>query len=307
MLSVMLPERMRVMRVMRVIRVPVFVVSLLASLPYVASAQRPVNFSFGGGYTQPNAEVSDRLGGGYNFNIGLQGNVTPVIGIEGLYSFNGFGDKQLLIDIASAPGGTPIPTELFGDMSMQYGTASLIVQKPDGGVRPYGLVGMGVYYRKVRLTTPGVGFVPGYCDPWWYVCYPGGWVETTNIIGDRSSTDFGMSFGGGVNFGAFYGELRYHYVWGPEVQATSGYAAYRRCRPRHSKGQRPVPPDDVRLPLLDRSAIAFAAATLLPAAAMPRSSGAAWAPPRPAGRDEGFPSSMLSGSLTRASVRHGSG
>ena len=87
-------------------------------------------------------------------------------------------------------------------MNMQYGTASLIVQKPDGGVRPYGLVGMGVYYRKVRLTSPGVGWVPGYCDPWWYVCYPGGWVETTNILGDRSSTDFGMSFGGGVNFGA---------------------------------------------------------------------------------------------------------
>ena len=91
----------------------------------------------------------------------------------------------------------------------------MIVQKPQGSVRPYGLVGMGVYYRKIRLTTPGVGWVPGYCDPWWYVCYPGGWVETTNIIGDRSSTDFGMSFGGGVNFGVAYAELRYHYVWGP--------------------------------------------------------------------------------------------
>ena len=72
------------------------VVSVVASLPSLASAQtRPVNFSLGGGYSQPNAEVSDRLGGGYNFNIGLQGNVTPVIAIEGLYSFNGFGDKQI--------------------------------------------------------------------------------------------------------------------------------------------------------------------------------------------------------------------
>ena len=48
-------------------------------------------------------------------------------------------------------------------------------------------------------------------------CYPGGWVETTNVIGDRDSTDFGMAFGGGVNFGVLYAELRYHYVWGPEV------------------------------------------------------------------------------------------
>jgi opacity protein-like surface antigen len=211
------------MRVMRAKTVFVLVVSFLASLPYAASAQpNPVNFSFGGGYTQPNAEVSDRLGGGYNFNIGLQGNVTPVIGIEGLYSFNGFGDKDLPpLDVAVNPPGATVPADLSGDMSMQYGTASLIVQKPDGTVRPYGLVGMGVYYRKVRLTSPGVGWVPGYCDPWWYVCYPGGWVETTNILGDRSSTDFGMSFGGGVNFGVAYAELRYHYVWGPEVEPRS--------------------------------------------------------------------------------------
>ena len=178
----------------------VLVVSFLAALPYGAEAQKPVNVSFGGGYTQPNAEVSDRLGGGYNFNFGVQVNATPVIGIEGLYSFNGFGDKQFSIPIAGNPGGSTVPTDMFGDMSMQYGTASVIVQKPQGSVRPYGLVGMGVYYRKIRLTTPGVGWVPGYCDPWWYVCYPGGWVETTNIIGDRSSTDFGMSFGGGVQF-----------------------------------------------------------------------------------------------------------
>ncbi len=208
---------------MRAKSVVVLVVSILASLPYVASAQpKPVNFSFGGGYTQPNAEVSDRLGGGFNFNIGLQGNVSPVIGIEGLYSFNGFGDKDLPpLDVAVNPPGTTVPTDLSGDMSMQYGTASLIVQKPEGSVRPYGLVGMGVYYRKVRLTSPGVGWVPGYCDPWWYVCYPGGWVETTNILGDRSSTDFGMSFGGGVNFGVAYAELRYHYIWGPEVESQT--------------------------------------------------------------------------------------
>ena len=121
------------------------VVCLLASLPSLVSAQtRPVNFSFGGGYTQPNAEVSDRLGGGFNFNIGLQGNVTPVIGIEGLYSFNGLGDKRISIPVSGTPGGASVPTDFFAGMNMQYGTANLVIQKPDGGVRPYGLVGMGV-------------------------------------------------------------------------------------------------------------------------------------------------------------------
>jgi opacity protein-like surface antigen len=211
------------MRDMRVKTVLVLVVTLFAMLPNNARAQeKRVNVSFGGGYTQPNSEVSDRLGGGYNFNFGVQVNVTPVIAIEGLYSFNGLGDKQLSIPVYPAPvqsGG--IPTDLSADMNMQYGTASLIVQKPEGTVRPYGLVGMGIYHRPIKVTTPGVGWVPGYCDPWFYVCYPGGWVETTNIIGERSSTDFGMAFGGGVNFGAFYAELRYHYIWGPEVTVTA--------------------------------------------------------------------------------------
>ena len=192
---------------------------LLAALPSSAQAQeKRVNFSLGGGYTAPNAEVSDRLGGGYNFTIGMQVNVNPVFAIEGLYSFNGFGDKTRRITLSPQPGFPGVDEDITGSMNMQYGTVSAIIQKPDGAVRPYGLVGLGVYHRAIELTSPGVGYAPGYCDPWWYVCYPGGWVEVENVLGERSSTDFGMAFGGGVNFGAFFSELRYHYVWGPEVE-----------------------------------------------------------------------------------------
>ena len=80
---------------MRNKRIGTIVAVLLAITPTLASAQdKKFYFSLGGGYTQPNAEVSDRLGGGYNFNIGFEVKATPVVGIEGLYSFNGFGDKQ---------------------------------------------------------------------------------------------------------------------------------------------------------------------------------------------------------------------
>ena len=193
----------------------------LLTVPAAAQPpDRPVNFVIGGGYTAPNSEVRDHLGDGYNFNIGLQVNVSPVIGIEGLYSFNGLGDKRLSIPVSPTPvtSASTVPTDFFADMNMQYGTANLVFKKPEGTVRPYGLVGMGVYYRPVKVTTPGVGYVPGYCDPWWYVCYPGGFVPVENIIGKRSSTDFGMDFGGGVNFNMFFAEIRYHYIWGPEVQ-----------------------------------------------------------------------------------------
>jgi opacity protein-like surface antigen len=198
----------------------VLVTCVLAALPAGVLAQdsKRVNVSIGGGFTLPNSEVRDHLGDGYNFNVGLQVNVTPVIGIEGLYSFNGLGQKRISIPVSATPTGDSIPTDFFGDMNMQYGTANLVVQTPEGKLRPYGLVGMGVYYRPIKVTTPGVGFVPGYCDPWWYVCTVGGFVPVENIIGERSSTDFGMDFGGGIHFGAVFAELRYHYIWGPTIQ-----------------------------------------------------------------------------------------
>jgi len=195
---------------------------LLTALPSTSFAQeKKVLFSLGGGYTAPNSEVRDHLGDGYNFGVGLQVNINPIFAIEGLYSFNGLGDKTRAINVANVPGGPTLPSEISASMNMQYGTVSAIIRAPEGSVRPYGLVGMGVYYRPVKVSSPAVGFVPGYCDPWWYVCYPGGFVEVENIIGERSATDFGMAFGGGVNFGAFFAEARYHYIWGDTVAESA--------------------------------------------------------------------------------------
>ena len=190
--------------------------------PVVANAQDDprVRFSLGGGFTMPNSDVRDRLGDGYNFTLALEFPVSPVVSIEGSYGFNGLGKKAISLPVFPTPvenGG--VPTDFSGEMNMQVFSGSVIFQKPDGDVKPYGLVGAGVYYRPIKVTTPGVGYVPGYCDPWWYVCYPGGFVETDRIVGERSSTDFGMSFGGGLRFKKIFGEVRYHYIWGPELEA----------------------------------------------------------------------------------------
>jgi Outer membrane protein beta-barrel domain len=187
-----------------------------------AQAQdRRINVSFGAGYTAPVSEVRDHLGDGYNITLGLQVNLTPTLAIEGSYGFNGLGSKLITLGVSPLP--TPQPLALtdrnfFGDMNMQYGTAALVLQKPSGTARPYGVVGGGIYYRPIDVTTPGAGYVPGYCDPWWYICYPGGWVPVDVIVGERSSTDFGMVFGGGVNIKQIvFAEVRYHYIWGPKV------------------------------------------------------------------------------------------
>ena len=82
-------------------RLLVFVAALLVTaVPLAAQAQdKRGMFIIGGGYTAPNSEVSDHLGDGYNFTIGGQVNVKPKFGIEGLYSFNGLGDKQISIPV----------------------------------------------------------------------------------------------------------------------------------------------------------------------------------------------------------------
>ena len=72
------------------------VAGLLTVAPSTAQAQdfKPVHVSLGGGWTAPNSEVADRLGQGYNFNFGVDVAVNPVVAIEGLYSFNGLGEKR---------------------------------------------------------------------------------------------------------------------------------------------------------------------------------------------------------------------
>ena len=140
-----------------------------------------------------------------------------------------------------------MPTDFFADMNMQFGTGSVIFQKPEGTVRPYGLVGAGIYYRPVKVTTPGVGYVPGYCDPWWYVCYPGGFVPVENIVGDRSSTDFGMAFGGGANFGPAFAELRVPLHLGTDHRIANGWPDH----DRRTQGDRTVLAGDFRFSLLE--------------------------------------------------------
>jgi len=195
---------------------------VLATVPASAQDYKPLEVTIGGGVTFPNSELRDHLGDGYNVIFGVTVNHSSVIGIEGLYSFNGLGEKRISIPVSPTPGAPAIPTDFFGNMNMQYGTVNLVVRKPEGAVRPYLVAGAGVYYRPIQVTTPGVGFVPGYCDPWWYVCYPGGFVPVENVVGERSSTDFGVDVGGGLIFGSrFFVEARYHYIWGPTIDTSA--------------------------------------------------------------------------------------
>ena len=116
----------------------VLATGLLAVCPMTAQAQEDrVDFSLGGGFTAPNSEVRDHLGDGYNFNFGVQVNVSRAVAIEGLYSFNGLGEKRLSVPVLPTPLDEPLPNDLSAEMNMQYFTVSAVFQRPEGsGVLP---------------------------------------------------------------------------------------------------------------------------------------------------------------------------
>ena len=203
-----------------------FVAALMVAAP--ASAQdQAVNVNLGGGYTFALSEVREHLGDGYNINFGLWFNVTPTIAIQVEYSYNGLGKKQINIPPDLVPPGAT-QSDVFADMNMQYGNFNLVFKPPtESKAKPYIIAGAGVYYRPVKVTTPVIGYVPPYCDPWWYYCWPGGFVEVDQILASESTTGFGIDFGGGITFQAsdavgIYIEARYHYIWGPELKDNSG-------------------------------------------------------------------------------------
>jgi len=194
------------------------------------SVDKVVVWEIGGGYTWTMSDARDYFGDGYNFNFGLTFEVNPIFGIEGLYSFNGLGSKDITLPVSAVPAAGGIPTPFTADMNMQYGTAAVVLKSPKAArIRPYGLTGVGVYYRPITVTTPSVGFVPGFCSPWYYYCSPGGFVPVEDVVGERSSTDFGMVFGVGSDFrvgdnASIYVELRWHYIWGPELSPAGATA-----------------------------------------------------------------------------------
>ena len=203
-----------------------FVIAVLATaLPAAAQDDKPVQFTIGGGYTGVYGAAADRVGSGGNVTLGVLFKASPVFGIQGEYGWNGMKQKQLSLPVSPGGGAAAVPTDFFADANMQYGAANLIFSPAMGGkTAPYFLTGLGVYYRPVSISTPGVGFTT-ICDPYWYVCYPAA-VPVERIVGKRSSTDFGMNIGAGVNFPikdstSMFVEVRYHYVWGPEIDSAN--------------------------------------------------------------------------------------
>jgi hypothetical protein len=189
-----------------------------------AGAQdKPVSINVGGGVLFPLGGFKDAFNTGWLGGIGATFNVSPTLGVQAEYMYNWMPGPEKTITVFPTPGGGVGSNQLIESNHSMHSVTFNMMFKPaaasDSRLGGYFVAGPGIYHRSVELTSPSVGYA-SVCDPYWYYCYPA-LVSVDRIIGSRSSTDFGINFGGGVTFGGesakFYVEMRYHYVWGPEV------------------------------------------------------------------------------------------
>jgi len=197
---------------------------LVAAGPAAAQDEKPVDFNFRFGWTMPQGDFKNSFDAGWDGQFAATFNISPALGVQGEYMYARMDGPAKTILVSPSPGGITSSQLLESNHQMHAFTGNLVFKNmsPDRLVGGYVLGGGGLYHRIVQITSPAVGFTT-FCDPFWYVCYPAA-VSVDNIIGDRSSNDFGINFGGGVTFGheaKFYIEARYHYVWGPQVAAGS--------------------------------------------------------------------------------------
>jgi hypothetical protein len=215
-------------RVMRKLFAAAFVV-LLSSAPAFAQDDKKVDVNLGFGGIFPTSDIKNDFDAGWTGTIGVTINANPKLGFLIDYTYAHMNGPDKNISVSSTPIAAAVTNGIVeSNHQMHIGTFDLIYKamshdRPMGG---YVLGGLGIYHRMVQLTSPAVGYAT-VCDPFWYVCYPAA-VPIDQILGDRSSNDFGINFGGGLTFGheaKFYVETRYHYVFGKDVAVASNLPA----------------------------------------------------------------------------------
>ena len=197
-------------------------VLLIAAAPAAAQDYKPVDVNFGFGWAFPSQDFKNSFDAGWNGTFGVTFNVNERIGILGEYMYTHMNGPDKTLALSATPIGGAVTNGLLqSNHQMHVGDFDVVykMHPSDSMIGGYVLGGGGIYHRIVQITSPSVGYTT-FCDPFWYVCYPA-LVSVDQIIGDRSSNDFGINVGGGITFGheaKFYIESRYHYVWGPTIQ-----------------------------------------------------------------------------------------
>jgi hypothetical protein len=203
-----------------------FVTTMLLAVPAMAQVDHPIEFKIGGGVIWPLSDFKKDFNAGGAFEIGATYWFHPQLGIEAMYTYEHMNGPEKVFPNSINPPviNNGASTLIESNHHVHGGVFDAVYRShSDSMLNYYGLAGLGIYHRVIQLTTPSVGYTT-VCDPYWYICYPG-YVAVDQIIGERSSNDFGINFGGGATFGhaaKIYVEGRYTYVWGPTINPPAG-------------------------------------------------------------------------------------
>jgi opacity protein-like surface antigen len=203
----------------------VMFVTLVTAVPAAAQDYKPVDFNIGFGWMLPQSDLKNDFNAGWNGSFGVTFNINEHVGVQAEYIYSHMNGPEKTILLSATPVAASLTNGLIeSNHQTHIGSFNLVFRghSADHPVGGYALGGVGIYHRIIQLTSPSVGYTT-YCDPYWYVCYPAA-VSIDQIIGDRSSNDFGIDFGAGLTFGheaKLYVETRYHYVWGKTITPTA--------------------------------------------------------------------------------------
>lgn len=167
--------------------------------------------------TDPNGNSVDPLDDGWGISAGaIYKPKDWPLGIFMELGYNAFDVSNDALRLLDVPGGDADIWNLTGGFHWTTETNSIVNFYVQGGI--------GWYYISARLTSPGVGWTPGWCG--WYWCYPPGYVPVTNVLASESTTRFGYNAAIGLSFetgqaGEVYIEASYH--WAQTTNETTEY------------------------------------------------------------------------------------
>ena len=191
---------------MRITRLWVASVVFVLLVMGAATAQSSrIDFSAGGGFSEPEGRAGNNLNTGWNVDFRGGFKPSPHLALDLDWNYNHFNLNNAALARYGEPGG------YMNVWSLSF--VPILKGSPHWHVTPYVLGGPGLYYRNLSLTQPAL-VNTFYCDPFFGFCYPAT-IGVNQVVASNTTYKMGFNGGGGVevplrssNFKIF-GEARY--------------------------------------------------------------------------------------------------
>ncbi len=191
---------------MRVTQLWVAGLIFLFSTLGMANAQGShIDFSAGGGFSEPLGRAGNNLNTGWNLDFRGGYKPSPHLALDLDWNYNHFNLNSTALARYGEPGG------YMTVWSLSF--MPVLKGSPHWHVTPYIMGGPGIYSRNLSLTQPAL-VNTFYCDPFFGFCYPAT-VGVNQVVASNTTYKMGFNGGGGLevplghsNFKVF-GEARY--------------------------------------------------------------------------------------------------